>query len=121
MIKDDGFNEREAASFVAPLNPEQARLPIDTQGIPALTVTLVGDFRVEDLELTSREHVQWTPQTHELTIRGVPDNELRETTFEVRNGPKWFESKSENVVKALRRESLNMRVPRIGERFSDHS
>src|SRR5439155_21030460 len=44
LVRDDGFNEREAASFVAPLRPTQAELPIEN-GVQILTVTLAGEFR----------------------------------------------------------------------------
>jgi type III restriction enzyme len=117
LIKDDGFNEREAASFVAPLRPKQAELPIDN-GVQALTFQLTGEFRENELDLTSREHVRWSPQTRELTVRGVPDqNDEKELLKAVSN--EEDQAQLENVVKALRRESRIMRAPADrGERFA---
>ena len=118
LIADAGFNEQEAASFVAPMEPQQAVLPIDARGLKSLTVTLSEDFKVEELELTSREHVAWQPATRQLTIRGVPDsNDEKALLACVETG----ENKTQIVhaVKALRRDAQIMRAPADrGERFA---
>ena len=118
LIENAGFNEQEAASFVAPLEAQQAILPLDARGVKTLTVTLSEDFKFEDLEPASREHVQWQPATRKLTISGVPDkNDEKALLACVETG----EDKTQivQVVKALRRESEIMRAPADrGERFT---
>ncbi len=118
LVEEAGFNEQEAASFVAPLEPRQGLLPIDGRGVKSLTVTLSEDFKVEDLELTSREHVQWQPETRRLTIRGVPDaQDERALVACVETGENKVQI--EHAVRALRRESRIMRAPADrGERFA---
>ena len=93
-------------------------MPLDARGVKTLTVTLSEDFKFEDLEPASREHVQWQPETRKLTISGVPDkNDEKALLACVETG----EDKTQivQVVKALRRESEIMRAPADrGERFT---
>lgn len=117
LVKEAGFNEQEAASFVAPLEPKQAELPVDGRGVKSVTVTLSEDFKFEEVELTSREHVRWEPATRQLTIQGVPDaNDEKALTACVVAGEN--KAQIESAVKVLRRETRIMRAPADrGERF----
>lgn len=118
LVTEDGFDEREAASFVAPLNPQQAELPIDAQGRRSVTVTLSENFRFDDLDLTAREHAKWEPITKQLTVSGVPDTTDEK---ELLGAVTAAENKQQigHAVRMLRREGRIMEAPADrGERFA---
>jgi len=118
LIAEAGFNEQEAASFVAPLEPQQATLPLDASGAPSLTVTLTEDFRAEALELTAREHVEWRPTARQLTVRGVPDTGDEKALLACVESPE-DKARVQQAVRALRRGSRIMAAPADrGERFA---
>lgn len=118
LTADWGFDEREASSFVMPLRPQQAELPIDTEGRPTLTMTLSEDFKLAELDQEVREHVRWQPETKQLTIHGVPDAAAQKALVRCVEAPE-NRTQIEHTVKALRRETRVMRAPADrGERFA---
>lgn len=120
LTTDYGFEEREASSFVAPLHAEQGTLPLGAGGVVSIPVTLAEDFKIEELPATVREHVQWVPETRELTISGAPDSAAEKAILRCVTTPE-AQTQIEQVVKALRRET-NSRIMKSpadrGERFA---
>ncbi|MGI8438042.1 MAG: DEAD/DEAH box helicase family protein [Chthoniobacterales bacterium] len=117
LINDDGFNEREAASFVAPLRPRQAELPMEN-GVSALPIQLTGEFREENLDLATRQQVRWSPETRTLTVRGIPGKAEEKQILKCLVN-EVDQAQVEDAVQALRKAPRIMQSPADrGEQFA---